>query len=172
MRKELDQELCKKKFPEMFANGRRPQFEMWGFDCKDGWYNIIDILCTTIQHHIDQNIEALEWTTNFNKELAEAEANNWEGWNSAWAKTPRDIPELIEQVVVTQVKEKYGTLRFYYNGGDEYIRGAVTMAELMSARTCETCGDSGKTRSGPWLRTLCDTHAKEYNYPLENGEEV
>ena len=64
-------------------------------------------------------------------------------------------------VTATQVKEKYGTLRFYYNGGDDYIDGVVSMAETISAKTCETCGAPGELREGGWLRTLCDEHAKE-----------
>lgn len=64
-------------------------------------------------------------------------------------------------VIATQVKEKYGTLRFYYAGGDEYVDGVVSMAESISATTCETCGAPGKLREGGWLKTLCDEHAKE-----------
>ena len=64
-------------------------------------------------------------------------------------------------VRVSQVKEKFGTLRFYYSGGDDYISGLVSMAESMSAATCEECGKPGRTNSGGWLRTLCEEHAKE-----------
>ena len=68
----------------------------------------------------------------------------------------------IEQVVVEQIKEKFGGLRFYYQGGDEYISGLVTMAELWACHTCETCGQKGQRRSGGWVRTLCDEHEEEY----------
>lgn len=63
-------------------------------------------------------------------------------------------------VIATQIKEKYGTLRFYYNGGDEYIDGVVAMAESMSARTCETCGAPGELRGLGWVYTACDEHTK------------
>ena len=59
---------------------------------------------------------------------------------------------------VAQIKEKFGTLRFYYDGGDETISGMVTMAEAISSVTCEVCGSPGKLRQGGWLRTLCDEH--------------
>jgi hypothetical protein len=68
----------------------------------------------------------------------------------------------IEQVVVEQIKEKFGGLRFYYQGGDEYISGLVTLAELWASNTCETCGQRGQRRSGGWVRTLCDEHEAEY----------
>ena len=66
------------------------------------------------------------------------------------------------QVVVQQVKEKFGTLRFYYDGGDDFIHGAAWLAESMTGMLCETCGGIGKTRSGGWVRTLCDVHEAEY----------
>ena len=69
---------------------------------------------------------------------------------------------VMPPVIATQVKEKYGTLRFYYDGGDDYIDGVVAMAEYMSEVSCETCGAPGKLRDSGWMRTLCDEHAKEY----------
>ncbi len=65
------------------------------------------------------------------------------------------------QVIVEQVKEKFGTLRFYYQGGDEFISGAVWLAESMTGQLCEECGGLGKTRGGGWVRTLCDVHEAE-----------
>jgi hypothetical protein len=78
----------------------------------------------------------------------------------ALAKGLRTVPDTIPQVVVTQVKEKFGTLRFYYNGGDDIIDGMVRMAEGMSGCTCEECGKPGGRRSGGWIVTLCDEHAE------------
>lgn len=69
--------------------------------------------------------------------------------------------EVVPQVVADQVKEKFGTLRFYYTGGDAVIGGMVRMAEAMSEVTCEECGTPGKLRHGGWIRTLCDTHEAE-----------
>jgi len=68
-------------------------------------------------------------------------------WNSA-----------VPQVTIEQVKEKLGTLRFYYSGGDEYIRGMISMAESLSEVTCEKCGNPGETRTkNTWLTTLCNS---------------
>jgi hypothetical protein len=72
------------------------------------------------------------------------------------AKQGKDIP----QVVAMQVKEKFGTLRFYYNGGDDVIDGMVRMAESMSAVTCEECGAPGTTEGQGWITTRCETHRK------------
>jgi hypothetical protein len=69
--------------------------------------------------------------------------------------------EVVPQVVVAQIKEKFGGLRFYYDGGDDYIRGLVSMAETWAGNTCETCGNVGISRSGGWIKTLCDAHEAE-----------
>jgi hypothetical protein len=66
--------------------------------------------------------------------------------------------EIVPQVVVVQIKEKFGGLRFYYDGGDDEISGMVRMAESWAAHSCETCGAPGKTREGGWIKTLCDHH--------------
>jgi hypothetical protein len=63
----------------------------------------------------------------------------------------------VEQVVVEQVKEKFGGLRFYITGGDDFIQGLVRMAESMSGVTCESCGNPGESRNGGWIHTYCDT---------------
>jgi hypothetical protein len=69
--------------------------------------------------------------------------------------------EVVAQITVNQIKEKFGGLRFYYEGGDEYISGLVSMAESWAACSCETCGTPGERRQGGWIRTLCDTHETE-----------
>ena len=62
----------------------------------------------------------------------------------------------VPQVKVLQVKEKFGTLRFYYEGGDEYIHGLTSMAEAMSEVTCEDCGVPGTLRQDGWMHVTCD----------------
>jgi hypothetical protein len=69
--------------------------------------------------------------------------------------------EVVPQVVVMQIKEKFGGLRFYYDGGDNTIDGMVQMAESWANQSCETCGAPGKKREGGWIRTLCDHHEVE-----------
>ena len=36
------------------------------------------------------------------------------------------------KVRIEQVKSKFGSLRFYYTGGDELVRGVVAMAQFLS----------------------------------------
>ena len=69
--------------------------------------------------------------------------------------------EVVAQVTVNQIKEKFGGLRFYYSGGDDAIDGMVRMAESWAACSCETCGTPGERREGGWIRTLCNAHETE-----------
>lgn len=65
------------------------------------------------------------------------------------------------QVVAAQVKEKFGGLRFYVDGGDDYTRGVIAMAEHMAGKTCEECGAPGEKGGSGWITTLCATHRIE-----------
>ena len=72
--------------------------------------------------------------------------------------------EVVPQVTLDQVKEKFGTLRFYYTGGDDYISGMVTLAESLTGVTCESCGNVGERRGGGWVHTYCT--------PCEEAREI
>lgn len=70
--------------------------------------------------------------------------------------------EIGEQIYVSQIKEKFGTLRFYMAHDDDFISGAVTMAEMQSYQLCQKCGKKGTHRNlGGWISTLCNKHLKE-----------
>jgi hypothetical protein len=102
-----------------------------GFAIGEGWWPIIETLCANIQSYTD------------------------------WWNKNRETRPVVEQVVVEQIKEKFGGLRFYYQGGDDKIRGMVTMAEAWAGHHCEICGKPGRQREGGWIKTLCDEHETE-----------
>lgn len=147
------------------------------FECDDGWFNILDALCGNIQHHIKHKRYQRSVALIHNRVLKRGLAGDLAGLNwyfnhindpryhaSQVAKELknaeyRTVPPKIEQVVIEQVKEKFGALRFYYTGGDEAIDGMVRMAESMSSVTCETCGAPGTTLGKGWLKTRCDAHS-------------
>ena len=157
MRKELDEQLCE-KYPLIFRDRHADPSKTcmyWGFECGDGWYNIIDALCANIQGHIDNRLEAIELTRKWNANVNDPDYE----WTSILEGKERPVPEPVEQVVAIQVKEKFGGLRFYYTGGDDYIRGLENMAESMSYRTCEVCGAPAATAAeDKRIRTLCEQH--------------
>ena len=105
-----------------------------GFAIGKGWWHIIESLCANIQNHIDFK---------------------------QGQKEKHGMGNGCDQVTVAQIKEKFGGLRFYYDGGDDAISGMVRMAEAWADRSCEECGVPGKQRSGGWIRTLCEVHEAE-----------
>jgi hypothetical protein len=70
------------------------------------------------------------------------------------------IEAYAHQVEAVQIKEKFGTLRFYVNGASDVQHAAISFAESMSGHICEECGAPGKRRGKEWIRTLCDEHNK------------
>lgn len=76
----------------------------------------------------------------------------------------KDRPDL--DIVAEQVKEKFGTMRFYTNSDhDPEVRELTDLAEHQTAITCEECGTIGTMwRRRGWIRTLCDNHAQEFQY--------
>lgn len=68
------------------------------------------------------------------------------------------LPEEIKgEVYAVQVKEKFGTLRFYLNQSTPFIDGAISLAESISGSICEGCGLPGQCRATSWVKTECDS---------------
>jgi hypothetical protein len=143
-----------------------------------------------IQHHIDWKDKQRIGAIKYNEMAGQAKAGNFDLFEASMKNTVdleykekrlgeivaddfRQVPNVIPQVTLDQVKEKFGTLRFYYTGGDDEISGMVRMAESMSGVTCEECGSPGETKGNGWLVTLCETHrtAREEKKLLQQGYE-
>jgi hypothetical protein len=62
------------------------------------------------------------------------------------------------QVEAVQVKEKYGTLRFYVSSADDEVYDLINKAEERSGRICQRCGtDKNITQTeGYWVSFYCD----------------
>jgi hypothetical protein len=74
-------------------------------------------------------------------------------------------------IKIVQIKEKYGTLRIYYDSHkfSKNVRAevdeAIELAEARSACTCDECGAEGRLYdSGSWYSTRCADHA--YGEPI------
>jgi len=126
-----------KKLMEAFPLMYNDDTSIW---IDHGWERIVFELSQSIQDHIDRTNSRQQWLVDNGHQLTAV---------------------VVEQVVVAQIKEKFGGLRFYYDGGDDYVSGLVDMAERWTEATCEVCGQPGRLRSGSWLKTLCDKHYDE-----------
>lgn len=62
---------------------------------------------------------------------------------------------------VTQIKEKFGGLRFYFTPFDKLLVQLINVIEQQSFHVCEWCGKPGELRKEGWYRTLCDVHLEE-----------
>lgn len=96
------------------------------------------------------------------------------GWYPVSIACDRQLAALDPNYVVYQVKEKFGTLRFYGEPSvgrraelwDRFT--AITdAAERASAVVCERCGECGGPRRLPyWVKTLCVMCAEHLGYPV------
>lgn len=100
------------------------------FECGMGWYNIIYKLSLAIERILED----------FEDVNPKVEGENCDFIN----------------IYATQVKEKYGTLRFYLSYETEEIEEIIEEAIAESSQTCEICGNFGKMRGEKWLIVRCD----------------
>ena len=165
----MDERLEKilvERYPVMFQDYRgdmKKTCMAWGMSCGDGWFSLIDEMCSQIAIMI--------------------------------AKSDK-------KVIAHQVKEKFGSLRFYYGiegaptrfekmhwkirtfvfsrkWGRQYnklnsfrkkfhktlnekISDIISNAEMKSYEICETCGQPGDRKGGGWVTTACDECDKKF----------
>ncbi len=108
------------------------------------------------------------------------------GWDWILEDLDRKLSYLDFNYKLNQVKEKFGTLRFYYEPLIakkvvlDLMHDAVSIAEQLSASTCELCGNSSRMASSDrgikfdssvelkeshgWFKTLCNSCAEGTGY--------
>ncbi|MEI9923449.1 MAG: hypothetical protein WDN50_07915 [Bradyrhizobium sp.] len=113
----------------------------------------------------------------FNQELygrviAPGYPTTGDGWQDLVRRAVERIAAAVSEAPgslrITQIKEKFGTLRLYTWAGtgftdvmDVAVNEAIELAEARSACTCEKCGSPGRLfKSGGWYLTACDEHGK------------
>ncbi len=89
----------------------------------------------------------------------------------------KDNPSIVFHVA--QIKEKFGTLRFYYyieydkedidDTALQKIDMYIDEAEKESKVTCENCGKSGKLNFSGWLSVSCDDCLKKNSKKLDTS---
>ena len=172
MTPELTAKLLK-RFPLMYRGFYSPMSQTcmcWGFEIGNGWEAILWQLSLAIEDEL--NYSWLQKKAYWLKFLASR------SWNRliyrlspVGTKTLSGLKRLVWfpycGFEVTQVKEKYATLRFYCDGSDR-IQDLVDLAERASEQTCEDCGKQGKCRGGSWFYTACPEHSKDQDLDPED----
>jgi hypothetical protein len=105
------------------------------FECALGWYKILHDLSTKIEIILEKNAEKYK--------ICEGKEN-----------------EYCEMYAI-QIKEKYGTLRFYMSCETDEISDLISETEALSSQTCESCGAMAKMRGTRWFEVKCDNCFKE-----------
>ena len=78
------------------------------------------------------------------------------------------------KIQISQIKEKFGSLRIYLSSEPEYLEKMILKAEHESEKTCEICGAKGTNKEiNGWYMTLCEEHRKakleaNYDHDLED----
>ena len=62
----------------------------------------------------------------------------------------------LNQYSILQIKEKFGSLRWYDNGNTEAGREILSKYEKISARTCIRCGKPATRITQGWISPYCD----------------
>lgn len=184
MKAELQNHLIEKyrEFFEYLEDHKGPIIPIqFGFECGDGWYMLLDELMANIKNHI--------WNENNNrKNRPKYRFIRWldnRRYRLPWKrkrlkklifwivdKFPRGL-DPMPPINITQIKEKFGGLCFYYYGGDNYIYGLTSLAESLSYKICESCGttkDVGQTQG--WIYTVCKDCLKNSKDRIQEREWV
>lgn len=105
--------------------GPKHNLMCFGFECGDGWFQIVYDLSVSIETF------------------------------AAQLKADGVSTELLP--CVSQVKEKFGGLRFYVDNLYQNMADLIDAAEVLSQETCDVCGGPAKRLyTNGWLRTICD----------------
>lgn len=116
MKEEFQQKLIN-DFPHLYSETKLSPQEScmhWGFECGDGWFNLI-------------------------YELS------------------KEITKIDPKCKASQVKEKFGGLRFYCKTSLIEVDNIIDKYECKSYHICENCGKDGSSKKeiNGYLSTLC-----------------
>lgn len=98
------------------------------------------------------------------------------GWRDSFFENMCDdlisaLGDYVDNFEIIQLKEKYGSIRLYWNWKDENIfteeqihnltntiRDVISKYEAISYHTCVRCGKLSTGYTKPWILPVCDKH--------------
>lgn len=171
MRKELDEKLCKiapTLFGDRHADMRNTAL-CWGFEVGDGWYDLLreaaeqlEPLCRAeLDKYAGQEKAWYKYIRNAIGYTARIRVTFL--FNLLYKLANQLVPNMYNNPLywyggpprASQIKEKFGTLRFYMTHETTEMAAITDKAERQSSKTCEECGKPGKLRGHGWYYTRC-----------------
>lgn len=139
------------KYPKIFEHYEGNPGDVNWYGVPDGWLPIVDILCKAIQSYCDST-----------RSIENPDFDSTKEYDRDDTTTHRYLQVKREQVTCVQMKEKFGGLRFYTSGEDEFVAGMIRMATYMCDNTCEGCGvREGLGLTKGWITVRCKKCAEE-----------
>lgn len=158
---DLDKKIVE-KYPLIFKNryaDMKVTAMCWGLCISKGWYPLVDALCAQLYSKYNSKKSTYEW---LQKSVGEPRYNGelYTQQEADEAKKEMDIAA-AEIPVASQVKEKFGGLRFYVECASKEQHEVIDFAERMSYYICEECGSMKDVQNWNlgWVATLCKDHA-------------
>lgn len=90
-----------------------------------------------------------------------------DGWHRLALNLCKELKKIIKEdhlkdYAISQVKEKFGELCWYYEGGNKRIDDVTTKYEILSRNTCIYCGKTPTTHvTKGWITYICSDCAKK-----------
>ena len=90
--------------------------------------------------------------------------------DEGWLQIMREGCALIEAILkedptipfqIMDIKEKFGTLRFYYIGGNEQIDEIADRMMELTSSACQRCGKPGTLYTRGWMYVACPDHVNK-----------
>lgn len=137
-----------KLYPELMEKSEIGEY----IGVDSGWFPIIDVLCGCIYNKLYNAKSRLAGATEYPRDDGDEYLNT----------TTKEVADELEALpVIVQIKEKFGTMRFYVHNGSDRVYDLIDFAEGMSAVTCEVCGKPGKLdENSGWIKTHCVEHMR------------
>lgn len=79
--------------------------------------------------------------------------------------------DMVDRYRIMQVKEKYGSCRWYDNGFTQHGYEIIRKYEWLSAKTCIVCGKPATRRTRGWICPYCDECCPDEDYDLIEQED-
>ena len=159
-----------KKYPELFAQRKLPMTQTamcWEIDISPGWYELLDSVCNYITSNFKNNwmfyppIQFTQVKEKFGSLRIYYTINH---------RTKKEFDKLMKNELINfkfpkwkLLLDKYLGTSFRYNKyiddcnkGSACFEGAIELAEDLSSKICEMCGQPGKLLTKGWYITLCD----------------